>query len=311
MPEGRSQIMEFLNEFFQVYWRYCLELWLPLAVGFLISGLCFQFISTEVVERHLGGRGLRPILISSVVGTALPVCCIGSLPIALTLRRKGAMLGAVLAFMVATPATSIPALIVCWKLLGLTFTVFIFFAIIVMAVIMGVVVNGINLQAKDAPNNRGQSPCCSSEASHAEGHASTTGERIKGAVAYAFVTLPREIGPEILIGIGVASFIAVFEPFQHLVREYLTGLAGYFFILIIGLATYVCSTASVPMADAFLQSGLSYGQALCYLLVGPITSYGTILVIRKDFGWRVLIVYLSIICLLSVGYGLMYDIYMS
>ena len=87
------------------------------------------------------------------------------------------------------------------------------------------------------------------------------------------------------------------------------GLTGYFFILIMGLLTYVCSTASVPMADAFLQSGMSYGQALCYLLVGPITSYGTILVIKKDFGLHVLVVYLSVIGLLALISGLVYDLY--
>jgi len=300
-------MIEFLREFFQVYLMYCQELWLTLAIGFLISGLFFKFIPTDIVEKHLGERGLKPIFISSIVGTLLPICCIGSLPIAITLRRKGATLGAVLAFMVATPATSVSALVVCWKLLGLTFTVIIFFAIIVMAIIMGVVANGIKLKAGEGEHVHENGSCCHPEEHYEEASKSAVGEKIKGAVTYAFVTLPKEMGVEILIGIAVASFITVFEPLQHLIRDYLTGLTGYFFILIVGLITYVCSTASVPMADAFLQSGLSHGQALCYLLVGPITSYSAILVIKKDFGRRVLIIYLSIICVLSLVYGLLYD----
>lgn len=296
--------MEFVHEFIQVYVMYCRELWLTLAIGFLISGLFFKFIPTDLVEKHLGEKGLKPIFIASIIGTLLPVCCIGSLPIALTLRRKGATLGSVLAFMVATPATSISALIVCWKLLGLTFTVIIFLAIIFMALVMGVVTNKIK-RSDDISESGGQEQdsCCHDK----EALKPTVGQKIKEAVAYAFVTLPKEIGVEILIGIALASFITVFEPIQHLIREYLTGIAGYFFVLIIGLVTYVCSTASVPMADAFLQSGMSHGQALCYLLVGPITSYGTILVIKKDFGGRVVSVYLGIICLLSLTYGLLYD----
>ena len=111
--------------------------------------------------------------------------------------------------------------------------------------------------------------------------------------------------------IAIASFITVFGPVRHLISEYLTGLFGYAVVLIIGMVTYVCSTASVPMADAFMKSGLSHGQALCYLLVGPITSYGTILVIKKDFGWRVLILYLGMICSLSLIYGLVYDMILS
>jgi uncharacterized membrane protein YraQ (UPF0718 family) len=50
------------------------------------------------VERHLGGKGIKPILYSALAGTILPVCCIGSLPLALSLHQKGARLGPVLAF---------------------------------------------------------------------------------------------------------------------------------------------------------------------------------------------------------------------
>ena len=129
--------MTLLSEFVEVYAMYAQELWLTLAIGFLISGFVFQFISTDMVAKHFGEQGLRPIFISAIIGTILPVCCIGALPIAITLRRKGATLGAVLAFMVATPATSISALIVCWKLLGMMFTIIIFLCIIVMALVMG------------------------------------------------------------------------------------------------------------------------------------------------------------------------------
>lgn len=301
--------MEFAREFFQVYVMYFQELWLTLAIGFLISGFFFKFIPTDFIEKHLGEKGLRPILISSFVGTLLPICCIGSLPIAITLRRKGATLGAVLAFMVATPATSISALIVCWRLFGLTFTVFIFFAIIFMALVMGVVANSMKLKTVGSENNQEKEACCHEDASQQHGPEPRIPQKIKEAVSYAFVTLPKEIGVQILIGIALASFITVFEPIQYLIREYLTGATGYLFVLVTGLVTYVCSTASVPLADAFLKSGLSHGQALCYLLVGPITSYGTILVIKKDFGSRVLIVYLSIISFLSLLYGLVYDAY--
>ena len=138
----------------------------------------------------------------------------------------------------------------------------------------------------------------------------SVGQKAKEAVTYAFVTLPKEIGLEIILGIAIASFITVFEPIQYVISEYLTGLFGYVFVLIIGLVTYVCSTASVPMADAFMESGMSHGQALCYLLVGPITSYGTILVIKKDFGLRILLVYLGMICSLSLIYGLIYDMFL-
>jgi uncharacterized membrane protein YraQ (UPF0718 family) len=277
-----------------------------LALGFAISGFFYKFTPADLVERHLGEKGLRPILYAAFVGTLLPVCCIGSLPIAITMRRKGAALGPVLAFLIATPATSISALIVCWKLLGLTFTLYIFFAIILMAILMGSVVNRFAGRENDLDRTE-KADCCSGQTEIVSPYGHALFNKSKDAIYYAFVTLPREIGVEILIGIGLASFVAVFEPLQYFIRDYLVGYVGYVFILVVGLFTYVCSTASVPMADAFIHSGMSHGQALCYLLVGPITSYSTILVIKKDFGCRILGIYLAIICALSLIYGLAYD----
>jgi len=302
--------MELIESFISTNMMYWSELWWTLAIGFLISGIFYKFIPTNIVERHLGQKGLKPILIAASVGTLLPVCCVGSLPIALTLRRKGAALGAVLAFLIATPATSISALIVCWKLLGLGFTVYIFVAIILMALVLGVIINKMDVKVASSEEGVNDS-CCDPEHQEDKGPQASVAQKVKEVFSYAFVTLPREIGVEIIIGVAIASFITVFEPIQYLIREYLIGFVGYFFVLVIGLLTYVCSTASVPMADAFMQSGMSYGQGLCYLLVGPITSYATILVIKKDFGSRVLTVYLSVIVIISLLAGFIYDGFIS
>ena len=130
-------------DFFVVFKDYLIEVLPFLAIGLFLSGLIHEFIPSEWVERHLGGQGIKPILYSTLAGTILPICCFGSLPVAVTLYQKGARLGPVLAFLVATPATSITALLVTYALMGLKFTIFIFFAVIVMGVVMGLIGNVI------------------------------------------------------------------------------------------------------------------------------------------------------------------------
>ncbi len=97
--------MNILIEFLAVFKRYFFEVLSFLIIGFLLSGLIHEFVPAQLVERHLGGEGIKPILYSTFAGTVLPICCIGSLPIAVSLHQKGARLGPVLAFLVATPAT--------------------------------------------------------------------------------------------------------------------------------------------------------------------------------------------------------------
>ena len=126
-----------ITQFFIVFKDYLIEVLPFLAIGFFLSGLIHEFVPTGWVERHLGGKGIKPLLYSTLVGTALPICCIGSLPVAVSLHEKGARLGPVLAFLVATPATSVTALLVCYALLGIKFTAFIFFAVILMGLIIG------------------------------------------------------------------------------------------------------------------------------------------------------------------------------
>ena len=149
--------MNILTEFLVVFKGYLVEVLPFLFIGFLLSGLIHEFIPAKLVERHLGGKGIKPILYSTLAGTILPVCCIGSLPIALSLHQKGARLGPVLAFLVATPATSVTALLVCYGLLGLKFTVFIFFAVILMGLLMGIVGNSLKI---NHPKGLANPACC-------------------------------------------------------------------------------------------------------------------------------------------------------
>jgi len=137
-----------IAQFFIIFKDYLIAVLPFLAIGFLLSGLIHQFVPAGWVDRHLGGRGIKPLLYSTLVGAVLPICCFGSLPVAVSLHQKGARLGAVLAFLVATPATSITALLVCYALLGIKFTVFIFFAVILMGLVMGLVGNLLKVKPK-------------------------------------------------------------------------------------------------------------------------------------------------------------------
>ena len=59
-------------QFLLVLRDYVIEVVPFLAVGFFLSGLIHEFVPTEWVERHLGGKGIKPLFYSTFVGTALP-----------------------------------------------------------------------------------------------------------------------------------------------------------------------------------------------------------------------------------------------
>jgi len=319
-----------------VFKDYFIEVLPFLAIGFLVSGLIHEFVPSEWVERRLGGGGIKPILYSTLAGTILPICCLGSLPVAVSLHQKGARLGPVLAFLVATPATSITALLVTYGLLGLNFTIFIFFAVIAMGLVMGLVGNmvkgrtkapvaqvqqaldpvcGMNVEvgkaAKAEYSGETYYFCCSHcqqafesrPEEYMGAYSRNIAHRIKHVFKYAFVDMVKEIGPELLLGLALAALVAAIAPVGKFVGAYLSGGLGYLFSLGFGLLMYICSTASVPLVHAFVSQGMNIGAGMVLLLVGPITSWGTILVLRKEFGGKTLAIYLTVVSVMSLALG--------
>lgn len=326
-----------IPQFFIVFKDYLIEVLPFLAVGFFLSGLIHEFVPTGWVERHLGGKGIRPLVYSTLVGTLLPICCLGSLPVAVSLHQKGARLGSVLAFLVATPATSISALLVCYALLGVKFTAFIFFAVIALGLIMGLVGNlfkvgpisfashneqlatdpvcGMNVEMKKATKIEYGGEvyyfCCprcqqmfeNSPQGYLGIYSRNITHRLKHVFKYAFVDMVKEIGPELLLGLTLAALVVAITPIGKFVGAYLSSGLGYVFSLVFGLMVYICSTASVSLVHAFTLQGMNIGAGMVLLIAGPVTSWGTILILRKEFGGKILLVYLAVVSLGALGLG--------
>jgi hypothetical protein len=127
--------------------------------------------------------------------------------------------------------------------------------------------------------------------------------RLKHVFKYAFVDMVKEIGPELLLGLALAALVAAIAPVGKFVGAYLSGGLGYLFSLGFGLLMYICSTASVPLVHAFVSQGMNTGAGMVLLLVGPITSWGTILVLRKEFGGKTLATYLMVVSIMALVLG--------
>jgi len=297
-----------MEHFTHIFLHYCVEVVPAVAIGFFISGLVHELIPEDIVSSYLGGRGIRPILYSTIIGTLLPVCCWGSLPIAVSFYKKGARLGPILAFLVATPATSVSALLVAYSVLGLKFAIYIFFAVIIMGVFVGIIGNLLKYEPKKFAKE--ECPHCKVDAGHIHTHKKTPAERLKSILRYAYIDLPKEIGLELLIGMLLAAFVATFIPIGRLIKMYLGGWFGYIFSVVFGLVMYLCSTASPPLIDSLIKQGMNPGAGMTLLLIGPVASYGTILVLRKEFGMKILLVFLIALTLISVILGLGFQLLM-
>jgi len=271
-----------------------------LLLGFIVAGALSVAVSPETVERHLGGRGIMPVLKAALFGVPLPLCSCGVIPVATSLRRHGATRGATTSFLLSTPQTGVDSVMVTFSLLGWVFAVFRPLVALVTGLVGGSVVT---LFERDSPARRDESlecheACCTGD----EGHG-----KLYRALRYAFVTLPQDIGKPLLVGLLVVGIISTAVPANYFADKLGTGLGAIVVMMLLGVPVYVCATASVPIAAAFIQTGISPGAALAFLMTGPATNAATIAVIWKTMGRRTALVYLGTVAVAALAAGTLLD----
>ena len=296
-----------MEHFIHIFLHYLKEVVPALAAGFLISGIVHELVPEDIVGKYLGSGGIMPIFYASLIGTLLPICCWGTLPIAVSFYKKGAKLGPVLAFLVATPATSISALLVSYSIMGPLFTVYIFCAVIIMGITVGLVGNSIKYTQR-VSEEPAKCSHCERDPGHIHMHKKkTAGGRAVSILKYACIKMPQEIGLELFVGLILASFVAVFLPIGNFIKTFLGNWIGYAFAIIFGILTYICSTATVPLVDSLVRQGMNVGAGMTLLLIGPVTSYGTILVLYKEYGSKVLVIFLVTLIIVSLTLGVGFE----
>ena len=124
---------------------------------------------------------------------------------------------------------------------------------------------------------------------------------------YGFITLPRDIGRAMLLGLVVAAFISALVPDGFFADKLGTGIFPMFVMMLIGIPMYVCATASVPIAAALMLKGVSPGAALVFLMTGPATNAASIVTIWKIMGRATALTYLAAVAGCALLSGIILD----
>ncbi|MGA9575195.1 MAG: permease [Lysobacterales bacterium] len=125
---------------------------LCLLPAFVIAGAMAVYISQGSVLRYLGPLASKPIALSvaSVSGTLLAVCSCTVLPLFGGIYKRGAGLGAAIAFLYSGPAINIMAIVVTAKILGPELGVARALGAIVFALVIGAIMHLIYRKEESA-----------------------------------------------------------------------------------------------------------------------------------------------------------------
>jgi len=268
-----------------------------LLFGFAIAGILHVAMPSAWVARHLGGRGPLPSLKAALFGVPLPLCSCSVVPVAASIRRQGAGRGATAAFLMSTPQTGVDSLLVTYALLGPVFALLRPVIAFLSGALCGIAVDRWTHDADaPVPDSAPSSPAVA--------------PWWRRALRHGFVTLPSDIGRELLIGLAIAGAIGALVPAGLLAEWLPAGLPGALVMMAIGIPMYVCSTASVPIALGLMQAGVSPGAALVFLITGPATNAATLGALGRLLGPRAGAIYLVCLAATALASGLLLDLWL-
>ncbi len=293
-----DNILNYSRQIIIDFWGTLAEMSPYLLFGFFVAGLLTILVSREMVERHLGGKGIWPIFKASLAGVPMPLCSCSVIPVSMSLRKHGASKGATISFLLSTPQTGADNIFVIFSLLGPIFAIFSPIVAFTTGIIGGVAVSLFD-RSKDAEYpEKCTDGCCSKNDKK---------PAFVKVLKYGFVSLPRDIGKEMLIGVLIAAFITSLVPEGFFAEKLGTGLFPMFVMLLVGIPMYVCSIASIPIAAALIMKGMTPGAALVFLMTGPATNAASFIVIWKILGGKTAIIYLVSIAVCAILFGLLLD----
>ncbi len=290
-------MVDFIETLVVDFWATLCEMAPYLLFGFFIAGLLSVLVSQSVVERHLGGRGLWPLVKASIFGVPLPLCSCGVIPVSMSLHKHGASKGSTISFLLSTPQTGVDSIFVTFSLLGPVFAIFRPLAAFATGVIGGSLVDIFDSTPQTQPHTACQDECCQD----------TKSGRLKKGFKFAFVILPRDIGGAMLVGLVIAAFISALVPDNFFVDKFAHPIVAMLIMMVVGIPMYVCATASVPIAAALIAKGLDPGAALVFLMTGPATNAASFTTIWKGLGGRTAVLYLISVAGCALASGLLFD----
>lgn len=278
-------------------WLLLKEISPYLILGLLISGFLSIFLTVDTIKKYLGGDSYSSIITATLFGIPLPLCSCGVIPVSAYLRKHGASKGATTSFLVSTPQTGVDSIFITYSLLGPILAFYRPIVALFSGILGGVLIKNFDNDVNNSFDVDCEDECCDDNLNES---------KIYKALKYGFQRLPVDIVTPLIVGLIISSLLAMFIPSNYF-ELYGSGIIGMIIMLFLGLPTYICATASVPIAFMLYAKGFSLGAVLVFLMSGPATNATTISVCWKILGKKSTLIYLFTIILSSISAGLLLD----
>ncbi|HOX32986.1 MAG TPA: permease [Spirochaetales bacterium] len=250
--------------------------WPYLLASILVAAALKAFVDQEKVAGFLRRWEGAGVLAATGAAVATPFCSCGTTAVILGMMASSMPLAPIVAFMVASPLSSPEGLLYGAGLFGWPFALFHFGASIAIGLAAGAVAATLERRGLLAGQARFAGPAGSITVSRAACPCAAKPRRARrfwrAALEVARKLIPMFVGFA-FIGYFLNGLIppAWISALFGEGKAYSVPLAAT-----IGFPLYLSSEASLPLVRAFLDSGMSRGAIMAFLIAGSGTSIGAI-----------------------------------
>jgi uncharacterized membrane protein YraQ (UPF0718 family) len=266
-------------------------MWWGIAIGVIFVGILGR-VPRDLVMGMLGRDGrLTGMLRATLAGVFLDLCSHGILAVGMKLYERGASVGQVMAFLLASPWNSFSLTLILFGLIGVSWTLLFILLSLVIGIITGVIFDAL-VRAGQLPRNPWQDqlgeprplPLLWREFRQTirfsmSGSADIVREGFAGA---------RVVIRWSMFGLILAGLIRAFMPEQAFATWFGATMGGLWLTLLATTVIEVCSEGSTPIAADLMNRAAAPGNSFTFLMAGVATDYTEVMSIRDTTrSWKI------------------------
>jgi uncharacterized membrane protein YraQ (UPF0718 family) len=266
-------------------------MWWGVLIGALFVGLLTRIPQAMVVSVLGEGGSVQGLGRATLAGVMLDLCSHGILMVGMQLYQRGASLGQVMAFLIASPWNSLSLTIIMVSLIGLQWTLAFILLSAVIALISGYIFDRL-VDAGVLPANPNQQDLPEDYQFWPELKQQWGGIHWRPSL-FIDITLDGIKGSRmvlrwLLVGVVLASVLRAFlslEDFQNWFGPTMLGLLA---TLLMATIIEVCSEGSTPIAADLLTRAGAPGNSFAFMMTGVSTDYTEVMVLKDTTkSWKI------------------------
>ena len=266
-------------------------IWWGILLGIVMLALLSK-VPREFVISILGtGTGFAGILRAAIGGVLLDLCSHGILMVGAKLYERGASVGQVMAFLIASPWNSFSLTLILVALIGIKWTLFFIIASMIIAIFTGWIFDllerkGVlpeNPNTIELPDNFEFTKEAKLQLANAQFNSTTFFEMAKSGLLDSRMVLRW-----ILFGVLLASVIRALLDVSIFQQYFGPTMIGLLFTLLAATIIEVCSEGSTPIAADLLTRAKAPGNSFAFLMAGVSTDYTEVMVLKDTTkSWKI------------------------